>query len=451
MRAGPDFGFQGAFHGHKTMTVPAQSPYLIALNLTERCNLSCEHCYLDAKVLKDGACDELTTVELKQLLGQIAQVGPEAMVVLTGGEPLLRKDIEELATHATSLGLMVVVGSNGILLSPARIEKLQEAGVAGVGLSIDSLDPERHDAFRGRKGAWSKTMAAIDACVAAGMPFQVHFSVTDETAGEIDAMVGFARDAGAMVLNVFFMVCTGRGEKYSDLSPAKYEEVLGRVAHAARSEKKLMVRAKCAPHFKRIAMEMDPAWPITSAHGYDAGGCIAATRYARVTPNGQVTPCPYMENSVGSVRDTSFAQIWNTAPTLQALRAPKLEGRCGICEFQKLCGGCRARPLARSGNMMGEDFLCSYQPQGGAIIDPIGPVSSSMKWTEDAETHIARVPGFVRRMVRHRAEDFVRGQGRNEVTSDDLTLLAKRRFGDAGPPKFVQMMRANRANGGGDT
>lgn len=427
----------------------AAPPYLIALNLTERCNLSCEHCYLDAKILKEGSGDELNTAEVKKLLDEIAEIGPEAMVVLTGGEPLLRNDIEDLATHATARGLMVVVGSNGLLLTPKRIEQLQNAGVAGIGLSIDSLDPAHHDSFRGRKGAWAKTMASIDACVAAEMPFQIHFSATDETADEIDDMVAFARDAGAMVLNVFFMVCTGRGEKYSNISPEKYENVLRRVAQAAHTETKLMVRAKCAPHFKRIAMEVDPDWPITSAHGYDAGGCIAATRYARVTPNGNVTPCPYMENTVGSVRETSFAEIWNTAPTLKALRAPKLEGRCGICEFQKLCGGCRARPLARDGNMMGEDFLCSYQPQGGAVIEPIGPVSGSMQWSEDAETHIARVPGFVRRMVRRRAEDYVRSEGRSEVTSDDLTLLAKRRFGDAGPPKFIQKLRAGGSGGGG--
>ncbi len=429
----------------------AQAPYLIALNLTERCNLSCDHCYLDAKVLKEGSGDELNTRELKTLLDQIAEVGPEAMVVLTGGEPLLRKDLEELATHATQLGLMVVVGSNGLLLNANKIKNLQSAGVAGIGLSVDSLDPSFHDDFRGRKGAWDKTMASIDACVAAEMPFQIHFSVTDETAGEIDAMVAFARDAGAMVLNVFFMVCTGRGEKYSDISPIKYEEVLQRVAHAARTEKKLMVRAKCAPHFKRIAMQMDPEWPITSAHGYDAGGCIAATRYARVTPNGNVTPCPYMGNSVGSVRESSFGNIWNNAPTLQALRTPKLEGRCGICEFQKLCGGCRARPLARDDNMMGEDFLCSYQPAGGAIISPIGSDSDTMKWSADAQAHIARVPGFVRRMVRRRAEEYVRSTGRYEVTSEDLTLLAKRRFGDAGPPKFVQMMRRAQSDGSDST
>lgn len=416
----------------------AEAPYLIALNLTERCNLACDHCYLDAKILKEGATDELATAEIKTVLDDIATVGPEAMVVLTGGEPLLRKDIEELASHATSLGLMVVVGTNGVLLKPERIHQLQDAGVAGVGISVDSLNPEQHDAFRGRKGAWVKTMAAIDACVKAEMPFQLHFSATDETADEIDDMVAFARDSGAMVLNVFFMVCTGRGEKYSGISPEKYEAVLRRVAEAARNEKRLMVRAKCAPHFKRIAIEMDPEWPITSAHGYDAGGCIAATRYARITPNGNVTPCPFMENSVGSVREKPFSEIWNDAPVLRELRAPKLEGRCGACEYQQLCGGCRARPLARDGNMMGEDYLCTYEPKGGAVITPFLPAGGALKWAADAETHLARVPGFVRRMVRRRAEDYVRGEGRSEVTKADLTLLAKRRFGENGPPSFIK-------------
>jgi radical SAM protein with 4Fe4S-binding SPASM domain len=419
-----------------TMQAKADPPFLIALNLTLRCNLACDHCYLDAKILKEGSTDELATEEVKSVLGDIAALSPECMVVLTGGEPLLRRDIEELAAHASALGLMVVIGSNGLTLTPKRVESLKCAGVAGIGISLDSLTPSKHDVFRGRKGAWDKTMAAIDACVAGGLAFQLHFSVTDDTADEIDDMVAFARDAGAMVLNVFFLVCTGRGEKYTDISPDKYEQVLRRVAHAARNEQRLMVRAKCAPHFKRIAMEIDPGWPITTAHGYDAGGCLAATRYARITPEGNVTPCPFMETSVGSVRDTPFAEIWQDAPMLKAMRAPKLEGRCGICEFQKLCGGCRARPLARDGNLMGEDFLCNYQPGGGAVIEPLVQKSDTLDWTDEAKTRIARVPGFVRRMVRQRAEAYVRGEGRVEVTADDLATLAKRRFGDAGPPRF---------------
>ncbi len=419
----------------------ADAPYLVALNLTERCNLACAHCYLDARHLREGGSDELTTPDIKRILGEIAKTGPEAMVVLTGGEPTLRPDLPELAQHASDLGLMVVVGTNGMSLTPARVKTLQSSGVAGIGISVDSLTPEIHDNFRGLKGAWARTMAGIDACKAAGMPFQIHFSATNETAGEIDDMVDFARNSGAMVLNVFFMVCTGRGEKYSGISAAKYDTVLRKVAHAAKAEKRLMVRAKCAPHFKRIAIEMDPNWPITAAHGYDAGGCIAATRYARITPQGDVTPCPYMDNSAGSLKDKSFEDIWHNAPVLNALRAPKLEGRCGACEYHMLCGGCRARPLAANGNMMGEDSLCTYQPQGGAVITPLMPTTSALKWADEAEAHIARVPGFIRRLVRRRAEDYVRSKGRDCVTKSDLTHLAKRRFGDAGLPDFVREMR----------
>jgi len=417
-----------------SMTSPVDAPFLVAFNLTKRCNLSCAHCYLDAEILKNGSTDELSTDEVKRAIDEIAMVGPECMIVLTGGEPLLRPDIEEIAAHASGLGLMVVIGSNGITLTRNRVKSLKKAGVAGIGLSIDSLDPQRHDDFRGRRGAWLKTMAAIDACRKEELAFQIHFSVTDHTAHEIDDMINFAREAKALVLNVFFLVCTGRGEKYTDISIENYDKVLDRVVEAAHDEKHLMVRAKCAPHFKRLALEFDPEWPITMAHGYEAGGCIAGTRYARITPEGEVTPCPFMETSGGSLRDNSFADIWHDGEIFKALRQPKLEGRCGICEFQKLCGGCRARPLARSNSLMGEDFLCSYQPQGGAVVEVLKPATTSLDWTQDAEQRIARVPGFVRSMVKKRVEADVRSKGGCVVTADDLSRLAKERFKNGLPP-----------------
>ena len=151
------------------MRPQAEAPFIIALNLTQRCNLACDHCYLDAKVLKEGATDELSTDELRSVLDDIAALSPECMVVLTGGEPLMRPDIEDLAAHASAQGLMVVVGSNGILLTPQRVATLRQSGVAGIGISLDSLVPEKHDTFRGRKGAWDKTMASIDACVAGNL------------------------------------------------------------------------------------------------------------------------------------------------------------------------------------------------------------------------------------------------------------------------------------------
>jgi radical SAM protein with 4Fe4S-binding SPASM domain len=414
------------------MTGTVEAPFLVAFNLTRRCNLKCAHCYLDAGTLNSGDPEELATEEVCALLNEIAAMSEETMVVLTGGEPLLRPDIMEIAAHASGLGLMVVIGTNGVLLNDKRVAALQKAGVSAAGISVDSLDAGYHDGFRGAPGSWAKTISGIDACRRAGLMFQVHFSVTDDNAHELDQMIEFCRSSGAAVLNVFFLVCTGRGETYTNISLDTYENVLRQVAQAARDEKQLLVRARCAPHFKRMALEMDPPLPVTLIDGYEAGGCLAGTRYCRVTPTGGITACPYIEESVGSIRETQFADIWRDAPMFNALRKPRLEGRCGICEYSKLCGGCRARPYAKSGELMGEDFLCGYRPAGGATIEPL-QVQGSIPWSQDAEERLARVPGFVRRFVRKRAESHAREIGAATVTAAHLEELAKRRFGDALP------------------
>ena len=429
------------------MTPAPDSPYLVALNLTRRCNLACAHCYLDAGVRRDGGDEELRTDEVTALIDDIAGLSDEIMVVLTGGEPLMRPDILDIARHATGHGLMTVIGTNGVGLTPDRVGELQAAGVQAVGISLDSLDPAYHDGFRGLSGAWQKTMAGIDACRRAGLMFQIHFSVTDDNENELDDMIDFARDAGAAVLNVFFLVCTGRGEKVTNISAEGYERVLRRLIEAAREESELLVRARCAPHFKRMALEAVPPLPVTLTHGYEAGGCLAGTRYCRVTPEGEITPCPYMEVSAGSIRDRAFAEIWRDSALLADLRAPQLEGRCGDCEYARLCGGCRARPLAKFGNLMGEDFLCDYNPQGGALIEPAPDRGFAVAWSKDAEERLARIPPFIRRFVRQRAEAYVREQGETTVTAHHLHTLAKRRFGDAGPPGIA---RPPAGNGDGD-
>ena len=417
------------------MAQAADAPFLVALNLTRRCNLACAHCYLDAGARRSGDGAELATAEVEEVLGGIASLGGETMIVLTGGEPLLRPDLEAIVRHAFALGLMVVVGTNGTVLDARRVAALVAAGVAGVGISLDSLDPDYHDEFRGRPGAWARTMAAIDACRQSGLAFQIHFSVTNRNAAELDAMIAFARSAGALVLNVFFLVCTGRGERFADVSADVHDDVLRRVTRAAREETRLLVRAKCAPHFKRMAMELDPAWPITLAHGYEAGVCLAGTRYCRVTPEGEVTACPYIETPVGSVRAMPFAEIWRDAPMFRRLRAPVLEGRCGVCEYRRICGGCRARPWARDGALMGEDFLCGYEPRGGAVIEPLRDAGGGIAWSTEAKRRLARVPPFLRRMVRGRVEAEARRRGRDTVTAGDMQASMERRIaGTESPP-----------------
>jgi len=334
------------------------------------------------------------------------------------------------------------LGTNGVLLNAERIARLQSAGLAGAGISVDSLDPDYHDDFRKCPGSWLKTMASLDACRNADLPFQIHFSVSDDNADELEAMVNFAKSADALALNVFFLVCTGRGEKVTNISKSTYEDVLRRVTALSHNEKDLMIRAKCAPHFKRMALELDADWPITLAQGYDAGGCLAGTRYCRVTPEGAVTACPYIEAEAGSIRTSSFSDIWQQSKQFGQLRQPKLEGRCGICEFSSVCGGCRARPLARDGNLMGEDFLCGYQPGGGAVIEVLANSERALVWSRNAEDRLSKVPPFVRRMVRRSVEKLVRGQGRGVVDVDDMAKAAKKRFGNGELlKKFKQSMK----------
>ncbi|MDH4284443.1 MAG: radical SAM protein, partial [Gallionellaceae bacterium] len=229
----------------------ANDLFLLAVNLTKRCNLACAHCYMDAETLKHGGHDELTTAEVRNLLTEIAGRSTETMVVLTGGEPLMRPDLEELLQHGSGLGLSMVVGTNGVALTDRRVQSLKAAGAMGAGISVDSLDPQKHDDFRGLPGAWEKTLNGIEACKRHGLPFQIHFSVTESNADEVPGMIDFARAAGARVLNVFFLICTGRGESMSDISPMTYEQVLTQLVEAQERSQDMLIRARCAPHYKR--------------------------------------------------------------------------------------------------------------------------------------------------------------------------------------------------------
>jgi radical SAM protein with 4Fe4S-binding SPASM domain len=427
--------------------------YLIAINLTRRCNLACAHCYMDAETRLEGGEGELTTGEVKALLDEIVSRSDETMVVLTGGEPLLRRDLEELVTHGSQRGLSMVVGTNGVLLNEARVKTLKSAGTMGMGISLDSLDPAHHDSFRGCPGSWEKTLAGMDHCRKQELPFQVHFSVTEQNAHEVQSMIDFAQACGAHVLNIFFLVCTGRGESMSDITPARYEQVLKQLVEAQAQTRDLIIRARCAPHFKRVAYEHDPESPLTRAQGYEGGGCLAGIHYCRITPEGAVTACPYIPEEDGApqgwdsatggrtpvaanIRQQKFWEIWDNSPSFQQLRNPTLGGKCGQCEYQKLCGGCRARPLAMGGTLMDADPWCGYYPSGQPIIQPlVEQQNSTVAWSPEAEQRLERVPGFLRKMVRKRAEAYVQELGESLITPEHMSSLAAKRFGDKFPGK----------------
>ena len=410
-------------------------PFLIAWNLTKRCNLRCAHCYLSAGERDAGSIDELTTEECYRVVDEMVRVNPASILVLTGGEPLLRRDLPKIARYATTKGMMVVVGTNGTLLTDEKIRELLDAGVMGVSISVDSLDHSNHDTFRRLPGALKGALSGIDACRRNGLQFQVHTTASSMNYDEIPSIMDFAFKAGARVYNLFFLVCTGRGEEMSDITPEQYEEVLGYLLDVQAKFPGMLVRSRCAPHFKRIAYEKNPESPITKAQGYEGGGCLAGTHYARITPEGDLTPCPFMPLSVGNLRQSGFDTLWNDSPVFADLRAPRLKGKCADCEYSELCGGCRARPYASHGDYLDEDLWCHYTPKGGAKILPMAETFDGPPppWSEAAIERLNRLPFFLQKMVTQRVEKFAREQGATAVTPELMEALRKRTFGNDTP------------------
>jgi len=441
-----------------TPSSPPASPYTaysVSWNLTQRCNLECAHCYMSAHAGADTR-GELTTEECRRVIDEIGRVNPNVFLILTGGEPLLRRDIFEVAGYASAKGFTTVLGTNGVLLREREAQRMRESGVLGASISLDSTDRVKHDGFRRLPGSWGGAVRATRVLTDAGLDFSLHMSVTDWNVAEVPAMIDLARTLGAKVLNFFFLVRTGRGKDLTDIDAAAYERILTYLARAQGAGQGppsfvrrmlgmaggeggdkfedpwstpvgqadgLLIRAKCAPHFRRILWEMNPSSPLL--RNYAHGSCPAGKYYCRITPGGDVTPCPYMPVAVGNLRETAFDALWRTAPAFEALRDPKLGGRCGACEFSRVCGGCRCRAYATYGDYLAEDPACGYQPgaHGGAVIElpatlTFGvPVDYQLTWEPAARERLQAIPSFARGMVVKAVEAYARGRGEQVITA----------------------------------
>ena len=352
---------------------------------------------------------ELSTSECLALLDEMHGLGTE-MLILTGGEPLLRRDIYEIALKAHSLGIWVVMGTNGVLITPLVAQKMVECGVKGVGISIDSIDPERHNRFRGSPKAWQHSVRALDICKSEGLEVIVQTTVMEQNYEEIPALLDFAREQGAWAFNLYFLVQTGRGTTMTELSPSSTEAMLSHLVDTQAAYRPMLVRSKCAPQFKQIAY-------AKGLGGMESGGCMAATEYCRITPEGNVTPCPYMDVVAGNVLEESFTSIWANSSVLTDLRDPgRLSGRCGSCEFKALCGGCRCRAFARFGDYLAEDPACTYQPAGQSLK------SHQIHWDQASEARLARIPiSFIRNKTRRGVEAYARSIGSGFVTTEVMS------------------------------
>ena len=427
-------------------------PYVISWNLTYRCNLACEHCYLDAGgtplVRTDNFADrsELSTDECFRVIDEIASFAPECLTILTGGEPLLRRDILEIVQRAAERGLWVVVGTNGVRITENVARRLSEAGARGLSLSLDALDPECHDRFRRVRGAWHNTVEGAEILNRTGLPFIVQTTAGSHNLGELEAIADFAHDRlSAKVWNLYFLVPTGRGQFISDISPSQYDDVLASLYQIQRKyDRRMLVNAKCAPHYIKTMLENGV--PPTRMYSGGAGGCPAGTHYMGIRPNGDVTPCPYLPVFAGSLRRASLADLWSSSELFTGIRRrTALGGRCGACEMNAQCGGCRARAYGLTGDLMAEDPLCTHTPgkfegsplltlqrPGTAVMD--GPrtiqygaeSSRTIAWDAAAAERMKKIPAFVRGMVITAVEESCRKNGLERVTIEELERIRAR-------------------------
>jgi radical SAM protein with 4Fe4S-binding SPASM domain len=350
--------------------------------------------------------NELTTDECLALIDEMQALGTE-MLILTGGEPLLRRDIYQIARTASEKGMWVVMGSNGVLVTDHVARKMVDCGVKGVGISIDSIDPAKHNSFRGGPNAWEHSVRALDVCKRHGLEVLVQTTVMELNRHEIPELIAFARERGAWSFNLYFLVQTGRGQQMNDLSPQRTHEALAQMVDLQEDYNPMLVRSKCAPQYKQIAY-------AAGRGGLESGGCMAGVDYARITPNGDVTPCPYMNVVAGNVLDTPFADIWSTSPVLSDLRdKAHLKGRCGSCEFNELCGGCRCRAYAAFGDYLQEDPACTYQPTGELLV------FAEATWNQSAEARLNRIPiSFIREKVRLGVQAYARRFAIQHITDE---------------------------------
>ena len=351
------------------VTVPQKmpGPFLIVWNFTNMCNLKCKHCYQKAdKPLPD----ELTLSEKLMVIDQLDKADVAA-IAFSGGEPLIHPDFPIIAREAASRGMYVSVASNGTMITRDLAERLKEIGVKYVEISLDSVNPRKHDGFRGVPGAWEKAVRGIKSCVEAGLVTGVATTITKMNYHEIEDIVDFSEELGVNRVVFFNFIPVGRGIDITkwDLTCDEREEALKTIYKLAMSKK--MEVLSTAPQLARVALQESSGKVVAPTHfsiGADPGlvalaefigGCGAGRIYAAIEPNGDVTPCVFMPIKVGNLREESFKDIWASSPLLIQLRdRDSLEDPCGKCQYKYVCGGCRARAYAYTGSITGPDPGC---------------------------------------------------------------------------------------------
>jgi radical SAM protein len=365
-----------------------QGPHIVAWESTVACNLACVHCRASAQTAPEP--DELTTQEVLDLIDQLAEFS-QPIFVISGGEPLMRPDIYDIAAYGTQRGLRMAVSPNGTLLSGEAVSNLLEAGVKRISVSIDGSTAARHDAVRGVLGAFDSAMEGLARCRDAGLGFQLNTTVMRQTRDDLAAVRDLAVRIGAEAWHVFMLVPTGRGKIDDEVSPDEYEAILNEI-YAMTRNSPIPIRVTCGPHFQRIVAQnrhLDREQPNLvrpgnrgGSHPGDNGhpvagrrqhpgsldrttrGCLAGDGYCFISYRGDITPCGYFPVVAGNIRQQPFREIYLESDLFRSLRhLAGYGGKCGACEFLRVCGGCRARAYSLTGDYLAEEPYCIYQPR----------------------------------------------------------------------------------------
>jgi radical SAM protein with 4Fe4S-binding SPASM domain len=348
------------------MNVEQRKPTIIAFEVTRRCRFNCKHCRANAH--KDGPIEELTTEQCRKILQAVAKFN-KCMIILTGGEPMERSDIYDLIRYGRDLGLRMVMAVCGYAINNEAIAKLKEAGILALSISLDGASAQTHDKFRQTKGAFDSAVKAAKSAHRAGIRFQINTTITKSNLREIPAIAKLAKELGAYCFNPFILVPTGRGEKIASevLEPAEYEKLLHDLFRL-KEKSAIEVRVTCGPQFARICRQSKPPPAKRPKKIINSpGGCMGGRGFGFISYKGDVQTCGFLNKSAGNLVENGFdfAQIWQGSQFLKEIRnLSAYIGNCGVCEYVGVCGGCRARAYAVTGDYLAADPVCILG-QGG--------------------------------------------------------------------------------------
>ena len=350
-------------------STPKQMLRLLFWESTIKCNLTCAHCRRIES--DDFAYKDMTTEQAKDMINQLAGLGKKqpmmSVLVFSGGEPLCREDLFELISYAKSQNLIPALATNGTLIDSEIAEKIKESGVMRVSVSLDGADAQMHNKLRCQEGSFEKAIEGINHLRENNVPFQINLTLTKHNAHQIKEVYNLAESLGAAALHIFILVPVGCGlslEKTDMLTPIEYDQKMLEIYQLEKLGR-LQVKVTCGPHYERIVKQQGDLPNTNQGHGRVAKsrGCLAGIGVIFVGHKGDVFPCGYLPVKCGNILQDKLEDIWYNNMDLARMRdSNNLEGKCGLCGYRHMCGGCRGRAYAATGNYMAQEPFCAYVP-----------------------------------------------------------------------------------------